>query len=210
MKNSLEPKLSTNKKPIIAIDIDDVIAANAPAFIKYSNQKFGTNLTVDDYQEHWGDLWKVEVEETEKRAIEYHESGVIATYDVISGALEVLKELKKRFRLVILTTRRSSIKKLTEDWIEKYYPNIFDGFVYSGFFDSVTKNRYNMTKAELAKNIKADYIIDDQLKHIEAAAELGIKGLLFGEYLWNKKDKLPSNVTRVKTWKEVSEYFKNK
>jgi uncharacterized HAD superfamily protein len=199
-------------KPIIAVDIDDVISASAPAFIAFSNEKYGTHLTVDDYQEHWGELWKVEREELIKRAHEYHESGHHAKYEIIEGAKECLLELKNNFELIVLTTRRNSINNLTKEWINKFYPNIFDDFVFTGFFDNPkiqsVQGDYQMTKAKLAQDLGASYLIDDQLKHILGAAEVGIKGLLFGEYGWNKADVLPANVTRVKNWNEVSEYFK--
>lgn len=67
-----------------------------------------------------------------------------------------------------------------------------------------------MTKGELAKSIGADYIIDDQIKHVLAAAELGIRGILFGDYAWNKADVLPDNVTRVNDWQEVLNYFETR
>lgn len=194
-------------KPVIAIDIDDVIAANALGFVEYSNKKYGTHLTTDDYQEHWGEMWKTEHEETERRATEYHQSGHIATYGMIEGASDALKQLKKRFKLIVITTRRNSINKLTKEWIDRYYPNIFDDIIFSGFFDSPTKESINMTKGDLAKGVGADYLIDDQLKHVRSAAEIGIKGLLFGEYLWNKTDLLPENVVRVKSWNEILKYF---
>ncbi len=196
-------------KSVIAIDVDDVIAANAKAFIEYSNQKFDTNLTIDDYQEHWGEVWKVEYNEGEERAVEYIDSGHIATYGMIEGAREALLQLKKHFELIVLTTRRNSVKQLTKDWLEKYYPDVFDDFIFTGFFDSPTKDSINMTKAELAKSIRADYLIDDQLKHIMAASEIGIKGLLFGNYSWNKTDNLPKNVTRVTDWQQILIYFEN-
>ena len=194
-------------KPIIAVDIDDVIAANALGFVEWSNQKYGTHLTVDDYQDHWGEVWKVEHEETERRAVEYHESDHVATYTTIEGASDALRKLKERFKLVILTTRRNSINQLTKEWIEKYYPGIFDDIVFSGFFDSPTKESITMTKGELAKSIGADYIIDDQIKHVLAATKLGIRGILFGNYTWNKVEVLPENVTRVHSWEEVLNYF---
>lgn len=196
-----------NKKPIIAVDIDDVIAANAVGFVKFSNNKYGTRLTIDDYQEHWGEIWKTEHEETERRAIDYHESGHIATYDIIDGAFDVLKKLKQRFSLVVLTTRRSSINQLTKEWLEKFYPNIFDNIVFSGFFDAPNKESIHQTKGELAKRINANFLIDDQLKHVQSAAAMGIKGLLFGNYSWNKVDELPKDVMRVKNWEEVDQYF---
>lgn len=194
-------------KPTIIVDIDDVIAAHAPAFVEYSNQKWGTNLTIDDYQDHWGEVWRVDYDEREKRAVEYHNSGFIASYGVVDGALTTLKQLKNRYKLVILTTRRRSIDKLTKEWIKSNYPDVFDEIVFSGFFDSPTKESINMTKGEMAKQIGADYLIDDQLKHCVAAAGAGVQALLFGDYKWNRSDNLPVNVTRVKNWQEVLDYF---
>lgn len=200
--------MKNQTKPIIAVDIDDVIALNAKAFVEYSNEKFGTHLVPDDYQEHWAVVWNVAHEEAERRAVEYHESGHIANYGIIEGAYEALIELKKRFKLIVLTTRRNSINQLTREWIDKYYPNIFDDFVFSGFFDSPSQESIQMTKADLAKTIGADYIIDDQLKHIQGASNLGIKSILFGNYGWNQAESLPDNVTRVSNWNDVLEYFK--
>jgi uncharacterized HAD superfamily protein len=207
------PKLqktpSPANKPIVAVDIDDVIASHALAFIEYSNQKYGTHLTVDNYQDHWSEVWKANHQETLKRAVEYHESGFIATYGTINGAFETLNKLKDRYILKILTTRRSSINKLTRTWIEEYYPGIFSDIIFSGFFDNPTKQSIHMTKAELAKQIKTNYLIDDQLKHCLAAAEAEIKALLFGDYPWNQASKLPKGVIRVKNWQKVLEYFEN-
>ena len=62
------------RKLRIAVDIDDVLAENAAGFVKYSNEKWGTNLTVDDYDERWGAIWKVDSLEVERRAQEYHNS----------------------------------------------------------------------------------------------------------------------------------------
>ncbi len=186
------------QKLTIAVDIDDVISKNAQAFVEFSNKKWGTHLTVDDYQDHWAEMWKVEHKEVEKRAREYHESGHAATYQTIDGAKEALQKLKERFRLVILTSRRNSVNQLTREWIEKLYPDIFDDIVFSGSYDTLTQDSHKKTKGELARDIGADYIIDDQLKHIQAAAELGIRGVLFGDYAWNKTDVLHANATRQK------------
>jgi 5'(3')-deoxyribonucleotidase len=196
-----------NTKPIIAIDIDDVLAANAAGFVEWSNSKFGTHLTPNDYQEHWAEMWKIERAEAEKRAHEFHESDHVSTYKVIPNALEALERLKTRFTLILITSRRLSIEKLTREWIDKNYPDIFSDYIFCGFYDTRGASGLKLTKAELAKGIKADYLIDDQLKHIEAAAQVGIKGLLFGDYSWNKKDQLSANVTRVKDWSEILRYF---
>ncbi len=196
-------------KPIIAIDIDDVLASSAAGFVEWSNSKYGTRLRPEDYQEHWAEMWKIDLDETFTRANEFHDENIPRAYSRVDGALEVLKELKNRFTLILITSRRVSLKQATTEWIDLHYPNIFDDCVFAGFFDADKPdlNHLKLTKATLAKSLKADYLIDDQIKHIEAAAEIGIRGLLFGEYSWNKRDNLPINVKRVKDWEEVLEYF---
>lgn len=194
---------------MIAIDIDDVLSSSAVGFVEWSNKKYGTHLKPEDYQEHWAEMWKIDLDETFKRAKEFHEDDIVGSYNLIDGALDVLKKLKDKYTLILITSRRMSIKPSTLGWINAHYPNIFEDCVFAGFFDADKPdlNHLKMTKAELAKNLKADYLIDDQLKHIEAAAEIGIKGLLFGDYSWNQKDDLPKNVKRVKDWNEVLNYF---
>lgn len=198
--------IPTSTKPIIAIDVDDVIAANAPAFVEYSNKKYGTRLTLDDYQEHWGEVWKVDHEELLRRSSEYTTSQ-LPTYAAIDGAYQALKQLKKRFKLVIVTSRRRSMDTLTRAWLQEKCPDIFDDIVFSGFFDTELESAINLTKGDIVKDLGAEYFIDDQLKHIETAAGNGITSLLFGDYSWNKTDKLPENTIRVKNWQEVVEYF---
>lgn len=194
----------------IAVDIDDVLAAHSHAFAKWSNEKYGTNITNDDYQESWQEVWKIEYEETIKRAEEYHESDHLFNCEIIEGAYEALKKLKERFKLVAITSRRDSISELTTKWINVYYPDIFDEIVFAGFFNKISSNSLKLTKGELAKNIGVNFIIDDQLKHILSAAELGIQAILFGNYNWNKADSLPKNAIRANDWSDVIKYFESK
>lgn len=194
-------------KPIIAIDIDDVLADNALGFVQWSNSRFGTNLTPDDYQEHWAEMWKIDNDEVLKRSNEFHMSNHVSTYNTIPGAREALDKLKTRFTLILITSRRFIIKEITDEWINKNYNNIFSDCIFCGFYDGPISSGLKLTKAELARDIKADYLIDDQIKHIEAAASIGIKSLLFGDYSWNKKEKLGKNIVRVKDWGEILKYF---
>jgi 5'(3')-deoxyribonucleotidase len=194
-------------KPIIAIDIDDVLAENARGFVEWSNKRFGTSLTPDDYNEHWSEMWKIDNEELEKRAHEFRNSDHVSAYSVIPGAKQALEILKTKFTLILITSRVATMKNLTKEWIEKNYPNIFSDYVFCGFYDGPVSSGLKLTKAEFAKGIKADYLIDDQVKHVEACSNLGIKSLLFGNYSWNKDVKLNDNITRVNDWGEVLRYF---
>lgn len=200
---------SNQARPIIAIDVDDVLADNAAGFIAFSNERFGTQLTVDDYEEHWARLWQVDDDELLRRADVLHTSGVIAKYTHNESALPVLQKLSENYELVILTARRRAISQLTIDWIHLHYPNIFhsDRIYFAGIWDSCDHTSMHKTKAEIAKELGASYLIDDQLKHCMASAEIGIKTLLFGNYKWNQLEMLPPNVERVAGWADVDRFF---
>lgn len=195
----------------IAVDIDDVLALSAKDFIAFTNQRWGTSLAVDDFDEHWAKVWQVDHEEEQIRKKEFFASGIVKNYDHFPEALEVLKKLKKNYELVILTSRIKLLSQDTRDWIDRNYGNIFSEIHFSGIWDDPNKlsiEKVKYTKAEVFHEIGADYLIDDQLKHCEAVAEARIPVLLFGDYKWNQTTKkLPATITRVKNWQEVLEYF---
>lgn len=196
---------------IIAVDIDDVLAAHADAFVAYSNQRWGTRLTVDDYDEHWAKVWHVDMDELASRADAYHSSGMIGTYRNIPQAETVLRKLKERFRLYVVTSRRRQVQRETLDWIDRYYAGLFDDVVFAGFFDgALHMDLLLRTKAGICRQIGAGYLIDDQLKHCTAAAADGMNALLFGDYAWNKAAVLPDRMTRCENWEQVDAYFNDR
>lgn len=195
-------------KPIIAVDIDDVLAASVEGFIAFSNEHYGTRLTVDDYDEHWARMWKVDMAETERRAKDYHTSGLVRTYRAHDTAKDVLMSLQPRFSLVAMTSRQIFLEKDTREWIIQHYAGLFDDIQFAGIFDApLHDGMLTLTKGELFARNDVRYVIDDQLKHCLAAAELGIETVLFGNYSWNQTDSLPALVTRCNDWPAVQEYF---
>lgn len=195
-------------KPIIAIDIDDVLADYAAGFVAFSNQRWGTNLTVDDYDEHWGDVWKVDLEEIQRRATTIHDERLVKDLMHKSEAVPVLERLSKRFDLVIVTSRRIQNKDDTLAWLRLHYPMIStEAVTFSGFFDTIKEGSIHQTKGSIISSLGARYMIDDQLKHCLSAAERGVEALLFGDYGWNQANELPAGVTRVRDWASVGEFF---
>lgn len=193
----------------IAVDIDDVLAISAENFIKYSNKKWGTRLTIDDFHEDWAQMWKIDAASELKRAQQVLEDKVFSTHKHFTDAMPVLKKLAKNYKLVIATSRTKTIANDTLEWLDKYFPGIFDEIHHAGIWDdlSTRHSAHLETKAELAREIGAEYLIDDQPKHCLAAAEAGIKSILFGDYPWNRKTDIPEGVIRAHTWIEVEEYF---
>ena len=196
-------------KKTIAVDVDDVLAASAEGWVKYSNETWGTNLKLEDYQEDWAQTWGVDYDESERRATIIHETGVMDTYGHFPDAKEVLTELAESYRLVVTTSRMEAVREGTIAWLDQYYGGIFEDVHLAGFYDK--GNQYEglqMTKAGLLQSIGADYLIDDQPKHCFAAAEVGMEALLFGDYKWNRAlDTIPKGVVWCKNWAEVKKFF---
>lgn len=191
-------------RPIIAVDIDEVLGRHNHALAAWHNKEFGTDHTEDAYTTtDWALVWHTSPAEAERRAVVYHREGVHRRLEVLSGAQESLEQLAQRFDLVVITVRRKDIINITHEWLQEFFPCIFREVKFLHFWDDGIKT----TKAEIAKELGASYLIDDDVKHCRLAAEMGIEALLFGDYSWNKTDSLPVGVNRVKSWQEVMEYF---
>ncbi len=202
-------------KRVIAVDIDDVLSASAVGFAKFSNERWGSSLTADDYDEDWSKFWGVPLEEGIKRAGELHDAGLFGSYDTIGQALLVLQSLKGRYDLIVVTSRRQRIKPETDAWLAWNFPGIFSAVHYAGFYDrdkqTDVRKALVQHKAALCWELGVDYLVDDQLKHCLGAAECGVGALLFGNYRWNRvAEKLPAGVTEVHNWNEVKDYFDSK
>lgn len=200
------------KRQTIAVDVDDVLAINIPAFVEFSNKKWGMNLTIEDYEENWRKTWDVDAEELIERT-EVIKNEFWHTLQHSGEALPVLRELAKNYKLVIATSRRKDVSEVTKAWVDKYFGGIFEEVHHAGIFDVDKRDlkKYEeaakLTKARLCRELGADYLIDDHIKHCLGVDAIGLKALLFGDYSWNKQAKLPDTITRVRNWAEVGEYF---
>ena len=197
-------------KPVIAIDVDDVLADNAAGFVAFSNERWGTNLKSEDYDEDWMTMWGISLEEAVKRRDVLFASDTQRQYGHNQDALHVLRNLAKRYDLRIVTSRHIATRDDTRAWIHERYPGVFsdETIHFAGLWDNPDHTSLIKTKAGMVASLGADYLIDDQLKHCIGVADSGRTALLFGDYRWNQTDgKLPDNIIRVKDWASVERYF---
>lgn len=196
-------------KKIIAIDIDDVLAAENEGMRLFINEKFGQKHTPEDYQRegefwsYWEGVWQVGKEKGKEWNEAYHNSGAKLTLQVLDGAIPAVTKLSKEYKLIIVTSRDDRSIEITHQWLDRHFPGVFDGVE----FVHVWSGNHKATKAIVCKAIRASYLIDDNLEHCTLSAEAGLKSLLFGNYGWNQAVVLPEGVTRVADWKAVLEYF---
>lgn len=206
------------KKPLIAVDIDDVLTHSAEAVIEFSNTTWNMNLTLESYDEDWRKLWGLSPEQEEEM---HRRSRVIRRAKVIGEALlprkdaeRVLNLLRKNARVVAVTSRRRAVELVTRRWAEKHLGNAIEEFHFAGIYDDENRKHttldacINATKHDILNKVRPDYFIDDQPKHCEAALKLGIKTIIFGDYVWNKATELEEQgAVRCGTWRDVELYF---
>lgn len=198
------------KKKVIAVDVDDVLADENGAVIEFMNENYKLGLSPSDYDvvhPYWGfweRVWGVSDEEGAIMHEHYVKSGVKRHLGVKPGAIEAITRLRKDYELVVITARTDVVIDLTHEWLETHFPKAFKSVefvvVWSG-------GDQKASKADIARSLNAEYLIDDNADHCRAADELGIKALLFGKYGWNREEVVPAAVKRVEDWRAVMEHF---
>jgi len=200
-------------KPIIAIDVDDVLGDYMSKAIEYGNARFGTNLTSNDGAESWIEMFGVSPEQWVEGFNDFCEKTKwYRNEKPMLGAREVLEKLKANFKLVVVTSRGMELKQGTLEWLDENYGSVIDEVFFSGIYDNVDEAEdlhglAKLTKADKLQEIGVSYLIDDQPKHVNGAAELGIESLLFGDYGWSRDVEIVDGVTRVADWGGVAKYF---
>lgn len=202
-------------KPIIAVDIDDVLSASAAGLTAYSNKRWGLDLRAEDYDENWAKFWGVSLGVAKEMAHEVHERDIFKNFAHFEQAIPVLRALKEKYELIVVTSRRINLKTSTASWLERNFSDIFSAVHHAGFYDNPHDPLAGLTKnkAMICNELGVDYLIDDQLKHCLAVADCGKGALLFGDYNWNRIDVAEvqsKNITIVHTWADVKEYFDGK
>ena len=199
-------------KPIIAIDADDTLFDENNAVRLFHNEAYGTNHTERDYSQdgefwfYWELMWGTERAESEKRYEAFVQWKLQHHLSPLPGALKTLKVLKQEYDLVVVTMRGERTVSITHEALAKYFPGLFDDV----HFVPLWGNTDETTKAMICSEIGASYLIDDSFEHCKLAAEAGVKGLLFGDYGWNRRPTVQAHMTRLSNWTAVREYFDGK
>lgn len=196
-------------RPLIAIDIDDVLSESTEALRVLVNKRTGSSLEPAHYQVE-GDYW-----EYYERVWSQHGLHGRVSHDnfsqemaidqlhvpLLPGAAYAVDRLTQKYEIVLITARDPSWEKATKVWLqhnlEAKLPRLH--FV-NNHNDSQAK-----TKGRVCKELGAQLLIDDNVDHCLSAIDEGVDAVLFGEYGWQYK--APPELTRCRDWPAVLEYL---
>ena len=185
----LRHKLTT-RKPVLAVDYDEVCVGYLPAFIEFCNATRGTKLKLEDFHSYM--FWEVEGcklatrEEATACVYAFHASPYfdkIVPIDGECGTCGALRALATKYELHVVTSRQTDIADKTRAHIDKHFPGVFTGVHFGNHFGLEGKK---VSKPEMCARIGAVALIDDSLDYARQLAKAGTRTYLFGDYGWNR------------------------
>lgn len=186
----------------IGVDLDDTLCQTIKAIFEFHNNKHGTNFDVKDAKTYdIYDIWGDTREKIAKELREYHTSDYAKNAKPIPHAKKILNKLKMNNELFIITARSNEIKKETEEWVETFFPNIFSEIHYARQF--IKDEEETTSKKTICDNLNIDILIEDSLKYA-TECEASCKKIFLIDNVWNQTDKMPPNIKRVHSWKEIN------
>lgn len=170
----------------IAVDMDQVIADFMGKAYKVANERFNLNMTREEFEST-----KLEVEYPHLAKDFYamiNESDFFRDFELLDpDAVPVLKELNEHYEVYIATAAMDvpGCFNAKYEWLLEHFPFLDPAhFIFCGD----------------KKVVKADYLIDDNVRQLHSFSGEGIL------YLQKYNDHC-HDFKRVQNWKEIKELF---
>jgi len=191
---------------LIAIDIDEVLSNTVVNFINFYNKEYKKDyIRTDFYHYLWWEVVGISEQEFLKVHEKFRKSSYYSSMKPVKGSKDGINELKKEHELELVTSRPVFMKEMTEKWLKKYFPNIFNKIHFAA---NNTFSSPGPTKGEICLEIKADLLIEDQLDYCEECLHNGTRVFLY-DCPWNQHIEEQKKLTRVYNWPEVVKRIKN-
>lgn len=169
-----------SKRPVVAVDVDEVLGQFVHQLCAFHNASYRTSLTPEDFTTYnFHDAWGGTKEQADAKVCLFFKSSYFLDgLPVIEGAAEILAKWCDRLELHIVTSRQNVLEEHTRYWINKHYSGIFHKLHFGNHY---SKQGRVWSKPELCDAINAVMIIDDNMMYATQCAEAGIKTCLFGK-----------------------------
>lgn len=193
-------------REILAMDIDEVVFPFLDQFIVWHRQEYGALLKREDFLTYEFDTTLgISVEETVKRVhgfLEHEHTHTNVT--PIDQADMAIHRLNERFEIHPVTARHPMFRKVTHEYLTEHFGDVFKEITLVGHAATMDILR---SKAEVCQELGAFALIDDSVSHVTGCVEVGIGGILFGNYPWNQTNDLRPDIVRCPDWPAVLEYL---
>ncbi len=185
----------------IAVDCDDVLADSINLLKSAYNQRFEDKIT-QELSPIWQQWHQRLGKERTERLIEiFWDPLFLSSVKPMKDAVKGIEKLtSQQIEIVVITSRSSSTKKATQEWIKTHFKSQIKTIVHhqGKHFTSTIK------KAETCQQLGVSLLIEDNPIFIEEARALKLKTIIFNQP-WNKHLSESSEIKRVLNWDELVE-----
>jgi 5'(3')-deoxyribonucleotidase len=193
-------------RPLIAIDIDDVIADTHGTSRLWIEERAGVPADYEVYETHT-DYW-----DYYNRVIMTHGDSPVRFEDflgelvrdqshmpLLAGAQFAIGELSKKYDIVLITARDPLLEPATRAWIDTHLgPEVPLHLSNNPLVGGPKKS-----KGELCRELGVSVLIDDNAANCRSALDHGVSAMLFGRYAWQVD--IPETTVKVADWPTVLE-----
>lgn len=186
------------RRLVVAVDCDDVLIETTRFLVDDYNNKFSTKVELKDAHKpgnpDWGtDDYGLVLD----RLSEIQNSKQYAEIEPITEAVNAIRRLAKDNELHLITARDGAVEVATMVMLDKYFADCFTSVEHVG---------KTCSKGEVCRQIKADVLVDDNVRHLLSALEFGMPSggaLHFGNYAWNQLNDPVDGVVECHDWESV-------
>jgi uncharacterized HAD superfamily protein len=181
------------KKPVLAVDIDEVLAHFMPALLAFHNNVFETAYTSENmFSYNFHLVWGGTADDCSDKMDRFFSSSFFHGIQPVEGAKDALTKLGEKFDLQIVTSRQLKLEIETREWIQTHFGGVFSEVHFGNHY---AREGVSRKKSEICREIAAVGLIDDSFSYACDCAHAGLPVILFGDYAWNRAgDVLELNV----------------
>ena len=196
-------------------DIDDVLFPSGEVVVKIYNERYGTELTHDDWYNVTSlALWGTDsaTERSDRINSICGEDSFVDAIRPFKEAQRVLTAMSERGDFIAAITGRPSganapvdLTLATQRMLELYFPGVFtpEHIYLTSHFAEDPADR--IPKLQIVGSLQLDGYFEDHLDHANQTGPAGTKTYLFGDnYGWNQEGAHESLI-RVRDWNEIGE-----
>ncbi|MEY2640873.1 MAG: hypothetical protein RL150_266 [Candidatus Parcubacteria bacterium] len=200
--------------PTLFLDIDDTLLSHTPLARDFILDQYGLELP-QDFHSGYDLFGMVEAHLSPERKLlkydfwaHYTDNFLLSRdprykHEPLPGATETVAALSCKYDLWVVTARPCICKEVTEDTLDQFFPNCFQGihFVWKREGGKHTERPKRDFITEIGSGLA---LIDDNPEQI-IAAQSAIEPVLFDPHDHHRNH--PEIKVRVKSWSDIADRF---
>lgn len=186
-------KDTTDHRPLLAIDFDDVLFDCDGALREILKREFG-------FRDAYSEFIKTNPH-MQKDVFRFLYGSYHKNCAVINGACDAISRLAMFYRMVVITGRSEVVRSQTEKWLRSNFATIFSKVFFTNSFLNESSQE-KREKVKICIDLGVTVLVDDSWEEAMRVASAGITTLLFDKP-WNRKESSSFNVYRVRDWAHI-------